>query len=228
MTTNPFPSVRVLVVDDSPLVREGVRAVLEGYGREAGLTVVGEAATVAEAISRAETTRPDLVLMDIRLPDGSGLDACRALQRSQPKLRILILTSYAEDELVFEALKLGLGGYVMKDINPRGLVTAICDVMEGRAVLAPNVSNQVVRLVRSGGRPADAESRLAALSGQERRVVALVADGLTNKEIAGQLGLSDNTVRNYLISACGKLGVKRRSEAAVCYYKGSRGGGQSG
>jgi two-component system response regulator DevR len=222
MTAAPAPSVRVLVVDDSPLVREGIRAVLEGYGREAGLTVVGEAASVAEALTRAAQDNPDLVLMDIRLPDGSGLDACRALQQSQPNLRILVLTSFADDELIYEAVSLGVSGYVMKDIDPHGLIAAIRNVMGGRSVLAPNVSDRIVRLVRSGERRSDAETRLAELSPQERRVVALVADGLTNKQIATQLGLSNNTVKNYLIGAYGKLGVKRRSEAAVCYYKGSR------
>ncbi len=228
MTATPAKSVRVLVVDDSPLVREGIRAVLEGYGREDGLKVVGEAGSVAEAISRATQDTPDLVLMDIRLPDGSGLEASRALQRSQPNLRILILTSFATDELVYEAVSLGVSGYIMKDIDPHGLVTAIRNVMDGRSVLAPNVSDQIARFVRSGGRLSDAETRLAALSPQEHRVLALVADGLTNKEIAAQLKLSDNTVKNYLISACGKLGVRRRSEAAVYYYKGLRSGNRAG
>lgn len=223
MTAAPTPSIRVLVVDDSPLVREGIRAVLEGYGRAANLTVVGEAGSVAEALTRAAQDKPDLVLMDIRLPDGSGLEACRALQQSQPGLRILVLTSYADDEFVYEAVSLGVSGYVMKDIDPHGLIAAIRDVMGGRSVLAPNVSDRIVRLVRSGGRVPDDEARLAELSPQERRVVALVADGLTNKEIAAQLKLSDNTVKNYLMTVYGKLGVKRRSEAAVCYYKGSRG-----
>jgi DNA-binding NarL/FixJ family response regulator len=222
MTAVPCPSIRVLVVDDSPLVREGIRAVLESYGREAGLTVVGEAASVAEAITRTAKDKPDLVLMDIRLPDGSGLEACRSLLLSQPNLRILILTSFADDDFVYDAVSLGVSGYVMKDIDPHGLIAAIRDVMAGRSVLAPNVSDRIVHLVRSGKRLPDAEARLAALSPQERRVVTLLADGLTNKEIARQLGLSDNTVKNYLVGVYGKLGVKRRSEAAVCFYKGAR------
>lgn len=217
MSVTPPASIRILVVDDSPLVREGIRTVLETYGRAAGLTVVGEAGTVAGAITQASRDRPDLVLLDIRLPDGSGLVACRTLQETHPSLRILILTSFADEEFVHEAISLGVSGYVMKDIDPHGLIAAIRDVMEGKSVLAPVVSDRVVRLVRSGGRLTDPKARIAGLSGQERRVVALVAEGLTNKEIAAQLSLSDNTVKNYLISAYGKLGVKRRSEAAVCF-----------
>jgi two-component system response regulator DevR len=213
--------IRVLVVDDSPLVREGIRAVLEGYGRAAGLEVAGEAASVAEAISHAAIDRPDVVLMDIRLPDGSGLEACRTICTTLPSVRILVLTSFVSDELVQEAVALGVAGYVTKEVAPQALVTAITDVFAGKSVLAPIVCNHVVRVVRARGMPTDSGALLNRLAPQERSVVALVAEGLTNKEIAVRLRLSTNTVKNYLVSAFNKLGVKRRSEAAVFYSKGT-------
>ncbi len=210
-------TIRVLVVDDSALVREGLRAVLGTHGKNPRLEVVAEAGTVAAALTEAKRAKPDVVLLDIRLPDGSGLDACREIKRALPETRVLILTSVASDELIHQAVLAGAQGYLMKEIDPAGLVRAIGDAFAGKSVLTPEVTARVLRLLREGS---PTGGGLAALSAQERRVLALVADGLTNKEVADQLGLSDNTVKNYLVSVFEKLQVKRRSQAAARYAQG--------
>ena len=215
--TTPLNTVRVLVVDDSALVREGLRAVLGTHGGVHQIEVVGEAETVAAAISQARLLKPDVVLLDIRLPDGSGLDACREIKRILPTVRILILTSVASDELIHQAVMAGAQGYLMKEINPQGLVKAIADAFAGKSVLTPEITERVLRLLREGTQSNG--SNLSTLSPQERRVLALVADGLTNKEVGEKLGLSDNTVKNYLVTVFEKLQVKRRSQAAAKFVQ---------
>jgi DNA-binding NarL/FixJ family response regulator len=209
------PMIRVLVVDDSALVREGLKAVLSTHGGTYRITVIGDVGTVAAGIEQAQKLKPDVVLLDVRLPDGSGLDACREILRTTPDIRVLILTSSANDELIHQAVVAGAQGYLMKEINPEALVKAIADAFAGRSVLTPEVTERVLRLLRQGT-PSNAAS-LAALSPQEHRVLALVAEGLTNKEVAEKLRLSDNTVKNYLVTVFEKLQVKRRSQAAALY-----------
>jgi two-component system, NarL family, response regulator DevR len=209
------PVIRVLVVDDSALVREGLKAVLSTHGSAYRITVIGDVGTVATGIEQALKLKPDVVLLDVRLPDGSGLDACREILRAAPEIRVLILTSNANDELIHQAVVAGAQGYLMKEINPDALVRAIADAFAGRSVLTPEVTERVLRLLRQGT-PSTAAS-LATLSPQEHRVLALVAEGLTNKEVADKLRLSDNTVKNYLVTVFEKLQVKRRSQAAALY-----------
>lgn len=211
----PATSIRVLVVDDSALVREGLRAVLGTHGKAHGIEVVADADSVASSLNQVRRFKPDVVLLDIRLPDGSGLDACREIKRSLPASRVLILTSVATDELIHQAVLAGAQGYLMKEINPDGLVRAIADAFAGKSVLTPEITERVMRLLRDGTQPSGAN--LSSLSPQERRVLALVADGLTNKEVGEKLGLSDNTVKNYLVTVFEKLQVKRRSQAAAMF-----------
>jgi two-component system, NarL family, response regulator DevR len=217
MTTALRP-VRVLLVDDSTLVREGIRSVLAELNGQPPILVVGEAATVADAIARAEECKPDVVLLDIRLPDGSGFTACREMLKRQPSLRVLVLTSFTNDSFIYEAITSGAQGYLMKEIDPHGLVQAIHDLMAGKSILSPDITAGVLRMVRGSGGRGEAGD-LSILSGQERRVLALVAEGKTNKQIAEDLGLSDNTVKNYLCNVFEKLQVRRRSQAAAMYVQ---------
>lgn len=209
--------IRVLLVDDSELVRRGIKAVLASHEQPV-FRVVGEVGTAAAAIAECARLKPDIVLLDIRLPDGSGLDACRQIAQNQPGMRIVILTSFSNDNLVYEAITAGAQGYLMKEIDPAGLTQAILDVAEGKSILGPDAAARVMRLMRTQPATSGAEN-LAALSPQERRVLALVAEGKTNKEIGEQLDLSDNTVKNYLASVFEKLQVKRRSQAAAIYVQ---------
>lgn len=214
------PAIRVLVVDDSALVRAGLRAVLGTHGARGGISVAGEASSVAAAIAEAKRLKPDVVLLDIRLPDGSGLDACREIKRLAPATRVLILTSAASDELIHQAVIAGAQGYLMKEIDPEGLTRAIADAFAGKSVLTPEITARVLQLLRDGASAPGAG--LSTLSGQERRVLALVAEGLTNKEVAEKLRLSDNTVKNYLVSVFEKLQVKRRSQAAAVFAQATQ------
>lgn len=217
MTTALQP-VRVLLVDDSALVREGIRSVLADLKTQPPIEVVGEAATVAEAIARADECKPDVVLLDIRLPDGSGFTACREMLKRRPTLRVLVLTSFTNDGFIYEAITSGAQGYLMKEIDPQGLVQAIYDLMAGKSILSPDITAGVMRMVRGGSTRGEAGD-LSILSAQERRVLALVAEGKTNKQIAEDLGLSDNTVKNYLCNVFEKLQVRRRSQAAALYVQ---------
>ncbi len=217
--TAPVPAraIRILLVDDSALVRQGIKAVLAAQAPQPPIEVIGEAANVADAIASSERLQPDVILLDIRLPDGSGFDACREILKRQPSSRVLVLTSFTNDNFIYDAITSGAQGYLMKEIDPQGLVQAIQDIAAGKSILAPDVMAGVMRMVRGGG-PQE-ERTLASLSPQERRVLALVAEGKTNKEIGMAIGLSDNTVKNYLVSVFDKLNVKRRSQAAALYVQ---------
>ena len=214
-------SVSVLIVDDSELVRTGLKTLFEINTDTNGtrLRVAGEAQSVATAVSEATRLKPDVVLLDIRLPDGSGLTACRQILAANPDTRILILTSVIDDNLVYDAMSSGAHGYLLKEINAQGLRQAIVDVAAGKFILDPALTTRVFNLVRSGSGPPSEQGKLAVLSAQEKRVLALVAEGKTNKEIAEQMGLSDKTVKNYLSSVFEKLKIKRRSQAAVMYLE---------
>jgi len=210
-------SIRVLLVDDSALVLQGIRTVLAAQRPSPAIEVVGEAGTVADGVAEAQRLEPDVVLLDIRLPDGSGFEACREILKQRPRTRVLILTSFTNDDFIYEAITSGAQGYLMKEIDPAGLVRAIQDIAAGKSILAPDITAGVLRLMRSGGRQEGPD--LSILSAQERRVLALVAEGKTNKQIGDDLGLSDNTVKNYLCSVFDKLQVRRRSQAAAFYVQ---------
>jgi len=213
--TAPAP-LRLLLIDDSEVVRMGLRALLTTAG---GIEIVGDAATVAAGVAACERLRPDVVLLDIRLPDGNGVDACRRLLQIAPDTRVLILTSVLDDTIVDDAIRAGAHGYLLKEIDGRGLVNAIRDVAAGKSILDPAVTARVLSLVKSGHPARDV---LAVLSPQERRVLALIAEGCTNKEVGLKLGLSEKTVKNYLSTVFEKLHVSRRSEAAVLYAQEHR------
>jgi two-component system response regulator DevR len=215
--TNTRTPIRILIVDDSELVRRGIKTVLTAH-TQSPLRVVGEAGTAAAAVSEAARLKPDIVLLDIRLPDGSGFNACREILRSQPDTRVVVLTSVSSDNFIYEAITSGAQGYLLKEVDPAGLVQALIDVADGKSILDPDTTARVMRLVRAQSTGTTNED-LSSLSPQEHRVLALVAEGKTNKEVGEQLGLSDNTVKNYLGSVFEKLHIKRRSQAAAVYVQ---------
>jgi two-component system response regulator DevR len=217
MTHQRRAPIRILVVDDSELVRRGIKTVLTDQSLPP-LRVVGEAGTAAAAVAETARLKPDIVLLDIRLPDGSGFDACREILRHQPDTRIVVLTSVSTDNFIYEAITSGAQGYLLKEIDPAGLVQALIDVADGKSILDPHTTARVMRLVRAQSAGATNED-LSVLSPQERRVLELVAEGKTNKEVGEQLGLSDNTVKNYLGSVFEKLHIKRRSQAVALYVQ---------
>lgn len=220
MAQSQRPSVRIVLIDDSELVRRGIKSVLSTTGCDTPLDVVGEASTVADGVSVCLRLQPHIVLLDIRLPDGSGFDACRQILAKLPNTRVVILTAHSNDNLVYDAVTAGAHGYLMKEIDGPGLVQALQDVAAGRSILDPQATARVLRLLR-GGTHAEHGPDLSLLSAQERRVLALVAEGLTNKQAGAQLGLSENTVKNYLVSVFEKLQVKRRAQAAAIYVQHS-------
>ncbi len=197
--------IDLLLVDDHEMVRAGLRSLLADVQQ---INIVGEAASVAEAVRQAERLRPQVVLMDLRLPDGSGIDACRDILSTLPQTRIVFLTSYADEEAVVSTVMAGASGYLMKEIGHQALIRAIEDAAAGRPILDSRTTQ-----------PVQAKINNVALSPQERRVLALVVEGKTNKEIAAALYLSDKTVKHYLSNACVKLGVSRRSQAAVIFAR---------
>ena len=207
--------ISVLIVDDHEVVREGLRALL---GRTPTLLVVGEAGTAADAVALARRHRPRVVLLDIRLPDGSGVEVCREIRAEVPDTRVLMLTSYADDEAVFASIVAGAAGYLLKQVRGQELVRAIEAVAAGQSLLDPTVTSSVLARMKAlaAGGPRD---ELAALSAQEERVLELVADGKTNKEIAAARGLSDKTVKNYLSRVFEKLHLTRRAEAAALFTR---------
>lgn len=213
--STPKNSVRILLVDDSELVRRGIKTVLTAHASPV-FTVVGEAGSVAEAVTECLRLKPDIVLLDIRLPDGTGFVACRKILQQLPDTKVIVLTSHANDNFVYEAVIAGVQGYLMKEIDPPALLQALTSVAEGRSILDPDATARVFRLLRGNNAPTGS-SDLSVLSAQERRVLVLVADGLTNKEIGEQLTLSENTVKNYLANVFEKLKVKTRAQAAVVY-----------
>lgn len=207
--------VRLLLVDDHAVLRMGLRML---FGEAAGLEVVGEAGTAAEAVALAARAKPDVVVMDVRLPDRSGIEACRDIRAARPATRVLFLTSFADEAAVLATVVAGADGFLLKEVGGEDLVKAVRTVAEGRSILDPAVTGPMLaRLKTQGAAAADTEEE--ALSPQERRVLALVADGRTNKEIAVALGLSEKTVGNYLSHAFQKLRVSRRSQAAVAFSR---------
>jgi two-component system, NarL family, response regulator DevR len=215
---NPQRRIRLVLVDDSEVVRTGLRTLL---GTETSLEVVGEAATVASGVETVAKHKPDVVLLDIRLPDGTGIEACQQILKRVPEARVLILTSVIDDTIVDDAIRAGAHGYLLKEIDGRGLVHAIREVAAGRSILDPAVTAQVMQRVKTGGSGSTRDG-FASLAPQEKRVLALIAEGCTNKEVGVKLGLSEKTVKNYLSTVFEKLHVSRRAEAAVIYAQESK------
>jgi DNA-binding NarL/FixJ family response regulator len=206
-------TVRVFLLDDHEVVRRGLRDLLES----AGLEVVGEAGTAAQAIARIPALRPDVCILDARLPDGSGIDVCREVRSVDPTIRALILTSYDDDEALFAAIMAGAAGYVLKQVGGDDLVEAIQHVADGRSLLDPAVTTRVLERMRTGA--TDEPEELASLTDQERKVLALIAEGMTNRQIGEQMFLAEKTVKNYVSSLLAKLGLERRTQAAVLAAK---------
>jgi DNA-binding NarL/FixJ family response regulator len=204
-------AMRIMIVDDHDVVREGLLALLK---RREGFDVVGQASTVAEAIAEAARTSPDVIVMDVRLPDGSGIEACRTIREARPETKVLMLTSYADEDAVFAAILAGAAGYVLKQTRGRDLAAAIASVARGESLLDAAVTQKVLERVRSAGKR-KAEDPLNALTEQEQKILHLIAEGKTNKQIAGDIFLSDKTVKNYVSNILRKLNLTRRAEAAA-------------
>ncbi len=203
--------LRLLVVDDHEVVRQGLVAMLD---RRSGFEVVAQAGSMAEAIAQSTRFEPDVVIMDVRLPDGSGIEACREIRAARPETRVVMLTSYPDEEAVLSAIIAGAAGYLLKQIRGRDLVSAIESVGRGDSLLDPAVTEKVLARVRAAAN-GGARDELADLTAQERRILLLVAEGKTNKEIAGEIFLSDKTVKNYVSSILSKLNLQRRTQAAA-------------
>ena len=207
-------AVRLLLVDDHAIVRLGLRTVFE---RTEDIRVIGEAGGVKEAVDAASSLAPDVVLMDMRMPDGTGVDACREILAVRPETRVLFLTSYHDEEALFSAVFAGARGFLVKEIGGDALLAAVRAVAAGQSILDPAAARVVAERMKSFAGPDAKERAPESLSSQEKRVLALVADGKTNKEIAAALGLSDKTVKNYLSTIFQKLQVGRRAHAAAIY-----------
>jgi two-component system, NarL family, response regulator DevR len=202
---------RILLVDDHEVVRLGLKSLLE---RHPQFEIVGEAASAREALEQVENNHPDVVVMDIRLPGTSGIEACEEITSRFPETRVLMLTSYAEDEMLFSAIRAGASGYILKQIGGEELVKALEAVARGEALLDPAVTQRVFQEVRRAVKEEEA-SAFVHLSQQEKHVLLLVSEGRTNREIAKALFLGEGTVRNYVSSILSKLGVSNRAEAAA-------------
>jgi two-component system, NarL family, response regulator DevR len=207
---SPVP-LRVLLVDDHEVVRGGIAGLLKATE---DIVVCGEAGTVEDAVTEAERTRPDVVVMDIRLADGSGIEATREIKSHRPQTEVLMLTSFADDEALFASIMAGASGYVLKEVKGGELVRAIRSVGQGKNLLDPAVTKAVLDRLRKG-KHLMKDERLARLSPQEERILALVADGRTNHQIGDELYLAEKTVKNYVSSILSKLEVSRRAEAAA-------------
>lgn len=202
----PIP---VFLLDDHEVVRQGVRALLESTGE---VVVVGEAGLAAEAVARIRAVRPRVAILDVRLPDGNGVEVCREVRNDLPDVHCLMLTSYSDDEALFEAIMAGASGYVLKQIRGNELIQAVRRVARGESLLDPAVTGRVLRKLRE---PSVEDERLARLSDQERRILDLIAEGCTNRQIGQRLHLAEKTVKNYVSNMLTKLGMERRTEAAV-------------
>ena len=206
MSTAP---IRVFLLDDHEIVRRGIADLLSATD---DIVVVGEAGTAAEALRRIPAARPDVALLDGRLPDGSGIDVCRDIRSSHPDIRCLILTSYDDDDALFAAVMAGASGYLLKEIRGSSLLDGIRQVRAGRSLLDPGVTERVMQRLRDGQKQ---DPRLAGLTERERDILDLIAEGLTNRQIGEQLFLAEKTVKNYVSALLAKLGMQRRTQAAI-------------
>ena len=214
---------RLLIVDDHELVRHGLMALLK---RREDFLVVAEAGTVTESIEQARRHQPDIVIMDVHLPDGSGVEACRAIRAELPDTRVVMFTSDPDEEAVLSSIVAGASGYLLKQIGGRDLVAALETVGRGGSLLDPAVTDRVLERIRRIASGATESDEISQLTSQERKILLLVAEGKTNKEIAGEIFLSDKTVKNYVSSILAKLNLERRAQAAafVAKHRIDRGG----
>ena len=201
--------IRVYLLDDHEVVRQGLKALLEASG---DIEVVGESSTATEAASRIPALRPDVAVLDARLPDGSGIEVCRTVRAVDPSIRGLILTSYDDDEALFAAIMAGASGYVLKEIKGSDLVSAVRQVAAGNSPIDPSLTAKVLERVRN---PPSTAPELADLTEQEMKLLGYIAEGLTNRQIADRMHLAEKTVKNYVSNLLAKLGMSRRTEAAV-------------
>lgn len=202
-------ATRVFLLDDHEIVRRGLRELLEA---EDDLHVVGEAGTAADALARIPPTKPDVAVLDVRLPDGNGVEVCREVRSRHPEIRCLMLTSFSDDEALFQAIMAGAAGYLLKQVRGNDLVSAIRQVARGQSLLDPAITTQVLERLRRGN---EEDERLAHLTPQERNILELIAEGLTNRQIADRVHLAEKTVKNYVSNLLAKLGMERRTQAAV-------------
>jgi two-component system response regulator DevR len=202
-------TIRVFLLDDHELVRQGIRRVLESSDQ---IEVVGEADTIAQGTAQIAVLQPHVAVLDVRMPDGSGIEACRTIRSVDPTVKALMLTSYDDDEALLAAIMAGAAGYVLKEIRGTDLVAAVLRVAAGQSLIDPAVTTRLLDRVRSLNA---SNSELAALTPQETRLLGFIAEGLTNREIAERMSLAEKTVKNYVSSVLAKLGVGRRAQAAV-------------
>ena len=207
--TGRVANIRVFLLDDHELVRRGLADLV---GVESDIEVVGEASSVAEAMVRIPATQPDVAVLDVRLPDGSGVEVCRDIRSQMPDVKCLMLTSFSDDEALFDAIMAGASGYVLKEIRGNDLVHAIRQVAAGKSLLDPSLTQKVLERLRRGS---EEDERLAALSDQERRILELIGEGMTNRQIGEEMHLAEKTVKNYVSSLLAKLGMERRTQAAA-------------
>ena len=203
--------ITVFLLDDHEVVRRGLHELLSA---EEDIEVVGEAGTAADALARIPATRPDVAVLDVRLPDGSGVEVCREIRSQNDEIKCLMLTSYADDEALFDAIMAGASGYVLKAIRGNELLCAIRDVAAGKSLLDPVATARVLERLRDGDGP-KGDDRLANLTDQERRILELIGEGLTNRAIGERLHLAEKTIKNYVSGLLAKLGMERRSQAAA-------------
>lgn len=201
--------IRVFLLDDHEVVRRGLAELLTAEG---DVTVVGEAGTAADALARIPPTRPDVAVLDVRLPDGDGVEVCREIRSRHPEVQCLILTSFADDEALFQAIMAGAAGFVLKQVRGADLLDAVRRIAAGQSLLDPAVTARVLERVRRGP---EEDERLAQLTPQERNILELIAEGLTNRQIAERVHLAEKTVKNYVSNLLAKLGMERRTQAAV-------------
>ncbi|MCX4800335.1 response regulator transcription factor [Streptomyces sp. NBC_01214] len=204
--------IKVFLLDDHEVVRRGVHELLSV---EEDIEIVGEAGTAADALVRIPATRPDVAVLDVRLPDGSGVEVCREVRSQDEDVKCLMLTSFADDEALFDAIMAGASGYVLKAIRGNELLSAVRDVAAGRSLLDPVATARVLERLRDGGRNGRGDDRLAHLTEQERKILDLIGEGLTNRVIGERLHLAEKTIKNYVSSLLSKLGMERRSQAAA-------------
>ena len=204
-------TIKAFLLDDHEVVRRGVRELLEGESR-GEITVAGEAGTADEALRRLPAVRPDVAILDVRLPDGNGVEVCREIRSRHPEIQCLMLTSFADDEALFDAIMAGAAGYVLKQVRGSDLVDSVRRVAAGQSLLDPTVTAKVLDRLRRGP---EQEPGVEQLTEQERRILDLLADGLTNRQIGERLYLAEKTVKNYVSNLLMKLGMHRRTEAAV-------------
>ncbi|MBI4885318.1 MAG: response regulator transcription factor [Actinobacteria bacterium] len=207
------PPIQVFLLDDHEIVRRGVRELLEA---EPDIVVVGEASNAREAVQRIAAVQPNVAVLDVRLPDGSGVEVCRDVRSQHPEVACLMLTSFSDDDALFEAIMAGAAGYVLKQIRGNDLVSAVRRVARGESLLDPTVTARVLHRLRN---PNEEDERLAKLTPQERRILDLIAEGATNRQIGNTLHLAEKTVKNYVSNMLMKLGMSRRTEAAVFAVK---------